>query len=235
MTTNTEIIAPAQADIIDLRNLAENINNELNTIITHEGAFEEATLAHRLRIGQEISKAQGIFGLSKAEAGRLGGQSKKSIPTVGMLPDAHRPPNPFGFGTWLKKEIPLLPRNTADRYAQAFRGLGLPADAAPAALTARIKKLYHEADKTGRGRPTLKALHSAGRPPKQLPAPVELPAERPTLKLEDAREAAHLYQEAGAALVNAHHLDHLDRPGLEALKAHLLWMRDRVTARLKTI
>lgn len=224
--SNTEIITPSEARQVDLQAHADEINKTLDLIVMHEDAFEESTLEPRLIIGLEIAKAQEVFGMTKAEAGAIGG----SKPQCGMLA------NPLGFSAWLAGNIKRLPRSTAQKYATAFRALGLATShATPSTIRAKIKDIRHHCGKNNLPMPTLTGLYKSGKPAK-----AELlgnggdpePQEDPT-RLGDARVAWTLWREKAENYVATGVLDDLDKPGLEDLKEFNLWLRDKLNARLK--
>jgi hypothetical protein len=141
----------------------------------------------------------------------------------------------YGFGGWLAKNIPRLPRATAQKYAHAYRALGIPtADATGAKIRAKIKDIRHHCSKNSLPMPTLAALYKQGRPTREelraLPMP-ECPGNHPNQKLRDAREFFHEWMEKGSKLVSAGYLDALDKPGLEKVREFNLWLRDRLNAR----
>lgn len=231
---SVEVITAAEAARADLSAAAERINRAIELIKGHEDAFEEATLEHRLTIGLEIARAQEAFGMTKAQAGAIGG----SMSTVDKLPEksAVLTASPLGFSNWIAKEIPDLKRPTAIRYATAFNALGLStADATPAKITARLKKLRHDAGKAQLPMPTLGMLYKQGKPAKREDAAltIEAPKDSKQLRLEDAREAFHLWKEQFETLLSRGQLDDLDPKGLQDLKEFLAGARDRVNKRLK--
>lgn len=236
---SVEVITAAEAARADLSAAAERINHAIELIKGHEDAFEEATLEHRLIIGLEIARAQEAFGMSVQEAGKLGGRPKEeTVPTVGKVSEktAVLACSPIGFSNWIAKEIPDLKRSTAQRYATAFNALGIStADATPAKITARLKKLRHEAGKANLPMPTLGMLYKQGKPQKQNPHTlnIEAPQDSAQLRLEDAREAFHLWKEQFETLLSRGQLDDLDPKGLQDLKEFLAGARDRVNKRLK--
>lgn len=234
---STEVITAAQAHESELRAHAERINQTIDLIVSHEDAFKEATLEPSLLIGQEIAKAQAVFGLTVQEAGKLGG--RPSTETVSRRDKVSQAtPNPLGFSHWLAREIPRLKRPTAIKYATAFQGLGLPVESAtPAQIRARIKDLRHQAGKAGEPMPTLASLYAKARPSKEerRAALIEMktPAEDPEMMLRDAREFFHVWIEKGESLVSRGYLDALDQPGLQKIREFNLWLRDRLKARIK--
>ncbi len=68
----TEIVTAQEALAADLAPLAETILQRSDLILRHELAAQEETLIPRLEIGQAIRQAKEIFGLTKAESGRIG-------------------------------------------------------------------------------------------------------------------------------------------------------------------
>jgi hypothetical protein len=230
----TEIITDAAASQAALRNLADQVNDHIDLVAKHEGAFEEATLEPRLLIGQRILEAQQHFGLSRAEAGHLGGRPSAEE-TVSRRDKVSTPaPNFVGFSAWLLREIPRLKRPTALKYAAAYTSLGLPSDAPVAKIRGKIRDLYHLADKDGTTRPGITALAKAApKPETSAPLAITSPPDSPQQRLEDAREALHLWRETWDRLVKIGTLDDLDQPGLADLKDFLLTCRDRVNKRLK--
>lgn len=227
---STEIITAAQAAEAELRTHANRINETIDLIANHESAFEEATLEPRLLIGLEIAKAQEAFGIAADQRKGIGGRPAHTVSQRDKVS-----PNPLGFAAWITKEIPRLKRPTAIKYATAFRSLGLStAEASPAKIRERIKRMRHEAGKAGQAMPTLGALYKLGKPKGEESANT-LPPDSKKLRLEDAREAFHVWKSSGEKLVAGGQLDDLDRAGLEGLKEFLAWMRDRASARLKSI
>ena len=69
--------------------------------------------------------------------------------------------------------------------------------------------------------------------PTDPPPLIESPAEDPETKLRDAREAWHLWEEQARNLINQGYLDVLDKPSLHTLKDFNLFLRDRLTPRLR--
>jgi hypothetical protein len=235
--SDVEIVTAAEVTKADLRAAAERINKSIDLIKGHQDAFEDATLEHRLCIGLEIAVAQQAFGMTRAEAGQLGGRPAETLPTVGTV--IEKPPaatsNPLGFSNWIKKETPELARQTAQRYATAFRALGIPhAEATPQRIKAKIKDLYNHADKNGLPRPSLAALvKQAPKLPKPEALTVLVPKTSKQLKLEDAREFFAKWKEDFDEALTKGHLDHLDKKGLLDLQEFTATVRDRIKARLK--
>jgi len=230
--SETEVVTPEAAAAYDLSTLAERVNTSLDTIEGHESAFSEATLEHRLQIGQVIAQAQEKFGITSAEGGVLGGRPTETLSRRDKVIESA--PNSIGFAAWLIKAIPRLKRPTAIKYATAFHGLGVPADATPRQITERVKKLRHEAGKAGKPVPSLASLYNAGKPPKKdEPLQIEEPRDTAQLRLEDAREVFHTWRETFESAVERGQLDDLDRPGLEEMKEFILSARDRINKRLK--
>ena len=229
----TEIITDQEYANAQLREHAENINDAIDRVVQHEEAFKESTLEPCLLIGREIAQAKALFGMTKAEAGAIGG----SMPRRGMLTTTT--PNLLGFTAWLAREIPRLARSTADKYATCFNALELPAEAPPAKIVAKIKDLRHAAGRDGEPMPSLASLYKQGRPSTKEPLRITGPEDgmpeetKQLLQLEDAREAWTLWRESGEKFVNKGMLDHLDKTGLAELKEFHLWLRDRLNARLK--
>lgn len=235
-TSNVEIVTAAEVIHADLRSSADRINQSIELIKGHENAFEDATLEHRLIIGLEIAKAQQAFGIDPQQRARLGGEAKAALPTVGK---AEKPAvltsNPLGFSNWIKTEIPDLPRSTAQRYATAFNALGLSTEEANTSLIRkRIKDFRHLAGKANEPMPTLATFYKMGRPaPSKEPLKIDGPKDTPKMRLEDAREAFHVWKEKFDQMLTRGQLDDLDRAGLEDLKEFLLSARDRVNKRLR--
>jgi hypothetical protein len=226
--SKVEVLTKAQAAALDLRAHSTTINETLDLIVKFEDSFEESTLEPRLLIGLEIAKAQEKFGMTKAEAGAVGGSKSQ----CDMLSDPAAAS--VGFSGWLAREIPRLKRPTAIKYAHAFASLGIPAaSATPAQIRAKIKDIRHHCGKNKLPMPSLHSLYKAGKP-KPLELTNSEEPEDPT-RLGDAREAWFLWREKAEKLVNRGVLDDLDKPGLEALREFNLWMRDRITVRLKTL
>ena len=231
---STEVITTAEYQAVALKAAADKINTTIDLIASHEEAFEESTLEPRLIIGLEIAKAQETFGISKAEAGAIGG----SMPRRGMLStDA---PNSIGFAAWIGQNIPRLPRSTAQKYATAFRALGIStADATPIEIRERVKSMRHHSGKNNLRAPSLTTLYKAGKPstkePLKITAPDAARGDKSTsqIRLETARVDWTLWRERGEKLVHNGVLEHLDKKGLEELKEFQGWLRDRLNARLK--
>lgn len=220
------VVTKAEAAALDLRSHSAAINETLDLIVKFEDSFEESTLEPRLLIGLEIARAQAKFGMTKADAGAIGGS--KSQCDLLVDPAAAS----LGFTGWLARETPRLKRPTAIKYATAFASLGLTvAEATPARIRARVKDIRHHCGENGLPMPSLHSLYKAGKP-KPLALTEEEETEDPT-RLGDARVAWTLWREKAEGLVNSGVLDDLDKPGLEALKEFNLWFRDRLTARLK--
>ena len=59
------------------------------------------------------------------------------------------------------------------------------------------------------------------------------PPDTKQLRLEDAREAFHLWMEKFESLLSAGVLDDLDKAGIKELDTFTLGVRDRLRARLK--
>lgn len=236
---SVEVVTAAEASRADLSVSAERINRAIELIKGHEDAFEDATLEHRLIIGLEIARAQEVFGMSVQEAGKLGGRPTEE--TVSRRDKVSEKPtalacNPLGFSNWIAKEIPDLKRPTAIKYATAFLSLGIStADATPAKITARLKKLRHDAGKSNLPMPTLGMLYKQGKPAKSEDTTlnIEAPKDSAQLRLEDAREAFHLWKEEFEKMVRNGQLDDLDKAGLEDLKEFIAGARDRINKRLK--
>ena len=227
-----EIIPPGEAVAIDLSAAARAINEAIDTVTGYEESFEDGTLAPRLILGLEITKAKEVFGMTNAQAAVLGGEAKAAVSRRDTVIDPASAT--LGFEAWLKREIPRLKRPTALKYATAFKSLDLdPGTATPALIRECVKKLRHEAGKASQPMPTLGSLYRAGKP--TGPLQIEFPVERPTLKLEDAREHWHLWREAATTAVSRGILDDLDAAGLDEMKTFSLWLRDRINARLKTL
>ncbi len=230
----TEIITDQQYASAALKSAAEAINQTLDLIVSHEDAFEESTLEPRLLIGVEIAKAQETFGMSIPNPSGANQHSKEVMPHGGTT--SEKGPNSLGFSAWLVKNIPRLPRTTAQKYATAFRSLGIPAEQATTAkIRARIKDIRHHAGKNSLPMPTLNSLYKQGRPSKEAArlALTNFPGDDPKQKLRDAREFFGVWIEKGEKLVAAGYLDALDKNGLAKVRDFNLWLRDRLNARLK--
>lgn len=225
----TEIITDAESTAAELRQHAQTINSSIDLIVKHEAAFSESTLEPCLIIGREIAKAQAIFGLTKAEAGAIGGSMSRGVTCLDTEPDT------LGFAAWLAREIPRLKRPTAIKYATSFKGLELPAETPDTEIRAKVKTLRHYAGKAGEPMPSLNSLYKAGRPTKEemhhALTNAETPADHPQQALRDAREAFHVWIERGEKLVAIGHLDALDKPGIAKVREFNLWLRDRLNAR----
>lgn len=234
---SVEVVTAAEASRADLSAAAQRITETIDLIKAHEVGFEDATLEHRLVIGAEITRAQAVFGMTVEDRAKLGGDSKAALSRRDMADQkpAALTCSPLGFSNWLAKEIPALKRSTAIKYATAFQSLGLKAeDATPARIRAKIKDLRHFAGKSSLPMPTLASLYKASKPkPANEPLQIEAPKDSPELRLQDAREAIHLWKEEFEALVRKGQLDDLDKPALEELKEFLLGARDRVNKRLR--
>jgi hypothetical protein len=231
-----EVVTSADLTQADLSASAERINSAIHLIQSHEGAFEEATLEHRLIIGLEICKAQQVFGLSdpgQRNALGLNQHSAEAMPTVGKASPPS--PNSLGFAAWLQRETPDLKRTTAQRYSTAFQSLGLAPDAAtPAKIREKIKTLRHAAGKAGQPMPTLAALYKLGKPkPPEGGLIIQPPPDSATIRLQDAREAFHIWKEEFETMLRRGVLDDLDKPGLLDLKEFIAGARDRINTRLK--
>jgi hypothetical protein len=235
--SDVEIVTESQVKTADLRASAQRINEALETIRSHEDAMIEATLEHRLCIGLELAKAQDAFGISNEQRARLGGDAKAALPRRGKADETPAPitADPVGFSNWLAKEIPDLKRGTAHKYATAFAGTGLTIqDATPVKIRDVVKKLRHEFGKDGKPMPCLQDFYKRGRIPRaELVIIGAKPITSKQLRLEDAREIFHLWQEAFHKALKKGHLDHLDRKGLLELQEFTATVRDRIKARLK--
>jgi len=230
--SETEVVTPEDAAAYDLSAFAERVNTSLDTIEGHESAFSEATLEHRLQIGQVIAQAQEKFGLTQSEQLAVAREGKALV--ARRATNEALTCNPIGFAAWLKREIPRLNRSTARKYATAFHGLGVAPDATPRQITERIKKLRHEAGKAGKPVPSLASLYTAGKPPKKdEPLQIEEPRDTAQLRLEDAREAFHTWHQTFETMIERGQLDDLDREGLKAEKEFFLAGLDRINKRLK--
>lgn len=231
-SSEVEVVTNAEVSTAELTGIAAAIEKSIDLVTSHEGAFEEATLEHRLEIGLHVAKAMEVFTLTNAESAVLGGKAKAALSTVDTAETA--PAIPTGFVSWLAKNVPRLKRPTAYRYATAFRSLGLSTKCWNGDIQHKIKNLRHEAGKANLPMPTLAALvKAAPKPPKPEALTIAVPKSSKQLKLEDAREAFHNWQAAFDKALKAGHLDHLDKKGLEQLKDFTATVRDRITARLK--
>lgn len=232
--TDPEVIPAAQAATIDLATTAKRVNKAIDTITSHEVAFEAATLDHRILIGREIAAAQAMFGIEVDQVHKLGIAARSTVPQRGTVDKMNTPaPNPIGFSGWLNREIPRLKRSTAQKYADTFRLLGLPTTATDAQVRRAIAiKLEGSPEGT---RPTIAAIVKASPREKIEPVKAPPPPDTPQLRLEDAREHFWTWRERAEKLVAMGVLDDLDKPGLDDLKEFLAWMRDRINARLRTM
>lgn len=225
------VVGPEEAAAYDLAEAARTANEMLDKVIAHEEAFSESTLEPRLQIGLQLARAQTQFSMTRSEHSAAGGNAKAA---VSRRDTAEEPAdNPLGFEGWMKANVPRIKRGVAYKYVNAFRALGLPETAGEREIRERVKKLRHEAGKAGLPMPSVSALarqHTA-----TLTGLIIRPPDTPRLRLEDAREFWHLFQEEGEDLVKRGILDDLDKPGLEKLREFNLWLRDRINARLKTI
>ena len=227
-----EIVTASQVSAADLLGLANAIDQSIDLVTSHEGAFEEATLEHRLEIGLNISKAIEVFTLSNSERAALGGEAKAALSTVDKAEIA--PSIPSGFVTWLGKYVPRLKRPTAYRYAAAYRSLGIPAaEASPARIKAKLKDLRHFAGKSNLPMPTLAALVKAAPKPPKAPLNITGPQDSKQLRLEDARESLQDWQDQWAKFVKQGQLDDLTKRDVEQLKEFQLSIGDQIKARLK--
>jgi hypothetical protein len=223
-----EIVTSSEVATAQLTGIAADIEKTIDLVTSHEDAFEEATLEHRLQIGLNIAKAQELFTASIPNPTGKNQHSSEVVSTVDTTPTT-------GFSGWLTKTIPRLKRGTAIRYANAFRALGLPTTAKTVDIRETLKTLRHKADKASLPRPTLAALVKAS--PKQQDqqedAIILAPGDTKALRLGDAREAVQLWKDAWEKIVTTGQLDDLHKPDLEALKEFLLGCNDRLKARLK--
>ncbi len=224
-----EIVTPAEALAADLAPLAEAIASQADLIQRHELATQEETILPRLVIGQSVARAKELFGLTKAEAGRIGG----STPRRGVLPDADPAALSLGFQSWLKKTAPKLARQTAEKYAKAFSCLDLPQDCKPAQITAAVKNIRHKALESGKPALSLAYIIKAAAPEEEPDTGLTLTEDSATLRLQDAREAFHLWKEQFEKMLRKGWLDDLEKKDLEALKEFAAGLRDRINARLK--
>jgi hypothetical protein len=238
--SDVEIVTESQVKTADFRASAQRINEALETIRSHEDAMIEATLEHRLCIGLELAKAQDAFGISdpgKRNAAGTNQHAKEALSRRDMATETPAPitADPVGFSNWLAKEIPDLRRTTAYKYATAFAGTGLTIqDATPVKIRDVVKKLRHEFGKEGKPMPCLQDFYKRGRIPRsELVIIGAKPITSQQLRLEDAREIFHLWQEAFHKALKKGHLDHLDRKGLLELQEFTATVRDRIKARLK--
>jgi hypothetical protein len=232
-SSDCEIVTAADDNSARLVDIAESIESSIDLVASHEDAFHESTLEHRLEIGLHIAQAQEIFTLSHSEISRLGGKSSGTVSTV----DTVTPPAvTAGFSGWLYKTIPRLKRGRALHYAAAFRALDLPTSAKPADIRSKLKTLRHRAGKDNLPMPSLKGLAKAA--PK-IDAPEEtteliIPVSSKELRLGDARQFLAAIQDDWLKFVKSGNLDELPKRDLEALKEWIAGeMRDRITARLK--
>ncbi len=213
--------------LLDLDAIAEVLGEQINTIKGHEDAHMEATLEHRLLIGLQVCRAQHAFTAALPNATGKNQHSKEVVSPGDTT-------SPTGFNAWLKKAAPDLKRPTAYLYANAVRGLGLDYTARPDDVSDYLTDRRRVARSNELPAPTLKAL--AKEAPK-LPAPpepeIQTPKDSAQLRLEDAREASALMQDAWEKFVSRGQLDDLDLPGVKALHEFLLLARDQVNKRLK--
>jgi hypothetical protein len=230
--SEVEIVTAAQDNQAALASIATAIQSHIDVITGHEGAFEEATLEHRLEIGLHIAKAQEIFTVKNDQRQGIGGRPSETLSTVDTVSES--PPVGHGFVTWLAQSIPLLKRPTAYRYATAYRALDLPLTAKPAEIRAKLKTLRHQAGKQNLPMPTLAALvKAAPKPPKPESLIIAIPKTSKELKLQDAREIFHGWMATFDLALKRGHLDALDKKGLEQLADFTATVRDRIKARLK--
>lgn len=233
-TGEAEVVSAGAVSRAELGQIAGDIDSIIDMIAGHEEAFEEATLEHRLLVGLHVSRAMEVFVMTPSEKGKLGGRPSESLSRRDkLIPEQPHVLSNSGFLQWLCKEVPRLKRPTAYKYAQAFRGLALPAGAGMTQIRARIKDLRHQAGKAHLPMPRLADLVKAGKPPKPQSRALILPPDTAQLRLEDARETFHTWREDFETAVRQGQLDDLDEKGLRQMKEFLLGARDRVNARLK--
>lgn len=231
----THVVTSKEALAADLAPLAETINSQSDLILRHEIATQEETIVPRLLIGQSVARAKEIFGLTKAEAGRIGGSKTQR----GVLPDEDPATLSLGFQAWLKQATATLPkklpRQTAEKYATAFQSLRLPADCKPAAIAAAVKDLRHRALSAGSPSLSLAYILKSAEPEKEETesTAIIIPPDSATLRLQDAREAFQKWRDLFEKLLAKGALEDLDRAGLEQLHDFNLGVRDRIKARLK--
>ena len=222
-TTDLQIVTPAEALAADLTPIAEAINGTIELITKHETSFQESTLEPRILIGREIARAKEIFGLSP--------QLRTLPATLSRRDNVSEPsPNLLGFSTWLRRETPLLKRTTALKYAKAFETLGLKPSCKATAITEKLKTLRHKA---GKETVTLASILKGADPEDKKTMTIIAPPDTKQLRLEDAREAFHLWMEKFESLLSAGVLDDLDKAGIKELDTFTLGVRDRLRARLK--
>lgn len=228
--SNTEIVTPAEALAADLAPLAETINAQADLIHRHELATQEETILPRLLIGQSITKAKELFGLTKAEAGAIGGSKIRH----NLLPENADPAAlSLGFQAWLRKQAPAIKLPTAVKYGKAFCCLGLATDAKPAQITEAVKTLRHKALESGKPALSLALIIKSAEPKKPETEAIIIPGDSKTSRLHDAREAFHNWKDTFEKMLRKGQLDDLEKKDLESLKEFLLGVRDRVNARLK--
>ena len=133
----TRMDSQAQLAPISLASIAATANEAIEIISRHEAAFEHATLNHRLIIGQQMAIAQDAFGLSIEDKLSEARQMASAIRS-GLAAEAAELERTGGFGGWLALNCPKLPRQTAQKYATAYRGLGLPLDASKDEIFLRV-------------------------------------------------------------------------------------------------
>lgn len=225
----SEIVTPAEALAADLAPLALAITGHAHLINQHEFAAAEATLEPRLLIGQAIAKAKDIFGLTKAEAGRIGGSMSRRDMLAVDPPELDLATQSMSFQSWLRRETPTLKRTTAIKYEKAFRCLDLPLDCKPTAIREAVKTLRHKAGKKDL---TLAAIIRIAAPKEDQSTEIILNDSK-TLRLQDAREAFHKWQDAFEKMLSTGMLDDLDKAGIKKLDEFTLGVRDRLKARLK--
>jgi hypothetical protein len=225
-----EIVTESQVSTAELSALATAIDQSIDLVTSHEDAFEEATLEHRLEIGLHVARAMEVFTASVPNPAGKNQHSKEVVSTVDTTSAI-----PAGFVSWLGKNVPRLKRPTAYRYATAYRALGIPtSEGSPARIKSKLKDLRHHAGKSKLPMPTLAALvKAAPKPSKPEDLTITAPADSKQLRLEDAREAFHVWRAQFEKAVTSGQLDDLDRAGLLEMKEFLAGARDRVAARLK--
>jgi hypothetical protein len=214
-----------EAAIGELTKIADSINGTIDHITQHEDAFQEATLEPRLLIGQHIARAQEIFILSVTD--RTGPATLARRVNVDDTP----PADPPSFTLWLKKSTPKLKRTTANKYADAYRSLGLPLDAKVARIRDKINDLRHHAGKNKLPMPSITALARQGKP--SAPA---LPLPKPTEEdiHGEARVVFHEWRETWDNACRDGFLEYLNKTELLDLDEFLKGIRDHLRLRIKS-
>jgi hypothetical protein len=226
-----EVITESEEHASRLSAIAEIISDHIGLITKHEDAFQEATLEPRLLIGQQILAAQEIFGLTRQQAGNLGGRPSTSDNRV-TRDTVSDEVTSMGFSGWLAANIPALKRPHAYKLATAYKALSLPADASLPKIRDAVKTLRHKSGKAGEAMPTIDTLYRAGKPPKDAP---KLPApENPADLAGEARVNVTVWIETWDKIQRTGDLDYLGKPDLAPLEQFLTTTREYVRHLIKS-